>query len=278
MGWTHHILRSGHQSPGCAAAPVDVTAHLCFMSTMVISSPFWCKVVVKDLLQYGTIKAIKYSTRFELCDPFSCQDRIILSGGRFVPVGPLDLAPEHCYTSLVCGRHFILPGKYFPALHLSEKGMTSSGRVTSAQVVHMTRVVVSSSPGQVGRWGFGEQGELGQGDLYERICAFFRAASPPDVVCFNGFPKHFSKLMEGGIMEIFFQVNSEYLMSRCVLNVEGIKAIRRITHRIVLNGLENATLPLSRVDVYHYFSNFNHQRKSFARAKGLSTVAHGTSL
>lgn len=64
--------------------------------------------------------------------------------------------------------------------------------------------------------------------------------------------------MEGGIMEIFFQVNSEYLMSWCVLNLEGIKAIKRITHKIVLNGLENATLPLSRVDVYHYFSNFNH--------------------
>lgn len=64
--------------------------------------------------------------------------------------------------------------------------------------------------------------------------------------------------MEGEIMEICFQVNSEYLMSRCVLDLEGIKAIKRITHRIVLNGLENATLPLSRVDVYHYFSNFNH--------------------
>lgn len=98
------------------------------------------------------------------------------------------------------------------------------------------------------------------------------------MVYFNGFPKHFSKLVEGGIMEVCFQVNSECLMSRCVLNLEGIKAIKRITHRIVLNGLESATLPLSRVDVYHYFSNFNHRRKSFARAKGLYTVAHGTSL
>lgn len=46
-------------------------------------------------------------------------------------------------------------------------------------------------------------------------------------------------------------------MPRCVLDLEGIKAIKRITHRIVLNGLENAPLPLSRVDVYHYFSNFS---------------------
>lgn len=82
----------------------------------------------------------------------------------------------------------------------------------------------------------------------------------PHVVYFNVFLKHFPKLnlMEGKIMEICFQVNSEYLMSWCVLDLEGIKAIKRITHRIVLNGLENASLPLSRVDVYHYFSNFNH--------------------
>lgn len=58
-------------------------------------------------------------------------------------------------------------------------------------------------------------------------------------------------------MEICFQVNSEYLMSHCVLNLEGIKAIKRITHKIVLNGLENSAFPLSRVDLYHYFSNFN---------------------
>jgi len=83
---------------------------------------------------------------------------------------------------------------------------------------------------------------------------------PPDVLCFNGFPKRFPKLnlVGGEIMEICFQVNSENLMSRGVLDLEGIKAIKRNTHRLVLNGLENATLPLSRVAVYHYFSYFNH--------------------
>lgn len=85
---------------------------------------------------------------------------------------------------------------------------------------------------------------------------------PPNVVGFNAFPKRFPELnlVEGEVMEICFQVNSEYLMSRCVLDLEEIKAIKRITHGIVLNGLENATLPLSGVDVYHYFSNFSHWR------------------
>lgn len=53
---------------------------------------------------------------------------------------------------------FILPGRCFPALHLSEKGMTSSGHVTSAQVLHMTQVVGSLSPyarREVRFWGAG---------------------------------------------------------------------------------------------------------------------------
>lgn len=228
--------------------------------------------MVEDL-QYGTIMRSHKNTALGLCGPFyPARTELFSLEGALCLWGHWTL---HQLPG-VWGDS-ILPGKYFSALHLSEKGMTSSGHVTSAQVVHMTQGVGSSSPGQVGGWGFGGPGELGQGYLHEHIIAFCRAVSPPDVLCFNGFPKHFSKLMEGGIMEIFFQVNSEYLMSRGVLNVEGIKAIRRITHRIVLNGLENATLPISRVDVYHYFSNFNHWRESFARAKGLSTGAHGTS-
>lgn len=60
-----------------------------------------------------------------------------------------------CTTTLpqlpgVCGD-FILPGKCFSALPLSEKGMTSSGHVTSAQVAHMPQAVGSLSPVQVGR-------------------------------------------------------------------------------------------------------------------------------
>lgn len=59
-------------------------------------------------------------------------------------VGPQDLAPEQLPG--VCGD-FILPGKPFSALHLSEKGMTSSGHVSSAQVVPMAQVVGSLSAG-----------------------------------------------------------------------------------------------------------------------------------
>lgn len=70
-------------------------------------------------------------------------------------MGPQDLAPEQLPG--VCGD-FILPGKAFSALHLSEKGMTSSGHVTSAQVVLMAQAVGSLSPDagwEVMVWGAG---------------------------------------------------------------------------------------------------------------------------
>lgn len=126
----------------------------------------------------------------------------------------------------------------------------------------MAQVAWSLSPSVSRGGGFGWWDELCQSWSHMYPLVPSGEQHPPNVVYLNVFPKHFPKLnlIKRAIMEICFQVNSEYSMSWCVLDLEEIKAIKRTTHRIVLNGLENTILPLSGADVYHYFSSFGHWR------------------
>lgn len=126
----------------------------------------FCKVVVKYLLQYGTVLKSHKNTAQVL-------GSVVLSPARtglFSLEGGLCLwghgtlqhstaaAPWCVGGTLFCQVNTPLPGKYSSALHLSEKGMTSSGHVTSAQVAHMTQVAGSLSPGagwEARFWGAG---------------------------------------------------------------------------------------------------------------------------